>query len=583
MASFAFRIMVAFASRVFPRSLDPEVQPAVLAPANDDVVQLDDVAVTAAEEVQPSVTAVLLAETVPAPLALPAAPDAAIQDDSGRPCIPIAPGSVFRIVPLVLEALKNAGVHLYMGRGTVVVADQDRAPCPLTPTHLKLLLFKHMRFVKVGAKAMCDVNPPADLVQALLQDPQRMLPEIRGVFDMPVLLPDGRVITVPGYDAGSGIYYAPAAMFASLQLPDQPARADAVAALRVLAQPFVDFLFVDEESRSAAIAALVTAVVREALRGPVPVVAISAPQPGTGKSLIAKIIGLVATGASVSVVCQARNEEMVKLLASWGKAGTRVVIVDNAARPIGGSAFESATSADAWEARQLHGNAMISGPVRTFFLVTGNNIRVTPDMARRVMMVRLCADQDRPADRSDWTHADLEGWVRVHRAELVSAAIVLCRAYMLASNPVQDLIALGSFNAWSALVPSAIVWAGGVDPCSTRADAHVDPAVKAWRIVLGVAGAHFGNNTFSSTDLARLGVGTRLTAPGAADNFREALSILTGTTSARVPVPKLAKVLDERVDAVHGGLRLVRDNSSLLPCWRVVNVAPVRLVQAAPI
>ena len=58
--------------------------------------------------------------------------------------------------------------------------------------------------------------------------------------------------------------------------------------------------------------------------------------------------------------------------------------------------------------------------------------------------------------------------VRTSRAEYVTAALTVLRAYIAASRPDLDLSPFGSFERWSGLVRSALVWLGAVDPCDSR-------------------------------------------------------------------------------------------------------------------
>src|SRR5262249_42722346 len=51
---------------------------------------------------------------------------------------------------------------------------------------------------------------------------------------------------------------------------------------------------------------------------------------------------------------------------------------------------------------------------------------------------------------------------------LVSAALTLLRAYWEAGLPPQPLEPYGSFEEWSDLIRSALVWAGAADPCTGR-------------------------------------------------------------------------------------------------------------------
>src|SRR5207249_851796 len=73
-----------------------------------------------------------------------------------------------------------------------------------------------------------------------------------------------------------------------------------------------------------------------------------------------------------------------------------------------------------------------------------------------------------PEERQGFQHPNLLVWVGDNRAKLLTAALLILRGYCAAGQPKQDLPAWGSFEGWSALVRSAVVWVGLPDPGQTR-------------------------------------------------------------------------------------------------------------------
>ena len=90
------------------------------------------------------------------------------------------------------------------------------------------------------------------------------------------------------------------------------------------------------------------------------------------------------------------------------------------------------------------------------------------DLARRVVPIDLLPDVERPEERSGFVHADLRGYVVRQRPQLVVAALTILRAYCLDGRADQHLPPYGSFEAWSDLIRSALVWARAADPCLGR-------------------------------------------------------------------------------------------------------------------
>jgi hypothetical protein len=97
------------------------------------------------------------------------------------------------------------------------------------------------------------------------------------------------------------------------------------------------------------------------------------------------------------------------------------------------------------------------------------------------MPIRLLSAEEHPEDRRGFRHPDLLAWVRRERGRLVAAGLTLLAAYIRAGRPDQGLTPWGSFEGWSGLVRSALVWAGLPDPrkaCEEFAN-QADTAVAA--------------------------------------------------------------------------------------------------------
>src|SRR5262249_10461123 len=80
-------------------------------------------------------------------------------------------------------------------------------------------------------------------------------------------------------------------------------------------QFFDDFPFVDQASRANLLALVLTSIIRPAIAGCVPLALIDAPQAGTGKGLLAKVVALIATGqtAGMEILDQSDSEMRKKI------------------------------------------------------------------------------------------------------------------------------------------------------------------------------------------------------------------------------------------------------------------------------
>lgn len=295
------------------------------------------------------------------------------------------------------------------------------------------------------------------------------IPALRGLTASPPVRPDGSVSYEPGYDEATGVYYVPVGDVP--RGPEAPTREDAVAALATLSGPVCDVPFESPHHVTAWLAAVVTAVARSAFDGPTPLFLFEASAPGSGKSKLAEIVSIIATTRSPGMLTWTQEaEEQRKLLLSVCSAGIPVACFDNLKGNFGGSELEQILTSTIYSARQLGKIELASAPNHATWLATGNNAQITSDMTRRVVLARIVPKVENPEDRplNTFKYPDLIGHVRSARGELVSAALTIVRAYILAGRPAVDAQPWGSHTAWEATVLRALIWAGAADPSVGR-------------------------------------------------------------------------------------------------------------------
>jgi hypothetical protein len=308
---------------------------------------------------------------------------------------------------------------------------------------------------------------------------------LEAVVDYPVLRPDGSILSRPGYDAETRLLLESVGTFPGI--PDHPTRADAVAARDLLTEVVADFPFERPIHSAAWFAALLTPLARFAFTGPAPLFLVDANVRAAGKGLLLDTISRIATGERFTIATYTRDEdELRKRITSLVLAGDRLVLFDNLDGKFGGAVLDAALTGTAWKDRVLGANRMAEAPMYMTWYATGNNVAIAADTARRVCHVRLESPEERPEERQGFRHPNLLAWVGDNRGKLLAAALTILRAYCVADRPVLELPAWGSFEGWSALVRSAVVWVGLPDPGETRLllQAQADVAAESMAIIL---------------------------------------------------------------------------------------------------
>jgi hypothetical protein len=303
--------------------------------------------------------------------------------------------------------------------------------------------------------------PPVEVVNDILTHGEGWpFPRLTGIIETPALRPDGTVITTPGYDAATGLYYQPHHALTVPPIPERPTSDQVTAALALLREPLADYPFADDASEANALALMLTAPLRPAIDGPVPMALINAPQPGTGKGLLVEVNAIIATGRSALMTPLAKGEELRKSITALLLEGATQICFDNLSGMLYSPILAAALTAREWKDRIL-GESKVPGiPQRAVWVATGNSIQLGGDLPRRCYAINLDARNSEPWLRTDFRHPHLERWVREHRGELIAAALTLARAWYAAGCPSSDTPALGSFPDWPRVVGGILAHAG---------------------------------------------------------------------------------------------------------------------------
>ncbi|MEH2574440.1 hypothetical protein [Bradyrhizobium sp. AZCC 1708] len=428
----------------------------------------------------------------PALVAGPVPPAADICGDrlKSKP-IYIIKGDIHEAVDGAMAVLSNPSLGIYargddlvravtysMPARTLTVAKQgenidrpDGAVIIATLSDVALVetLTRHARFVKWDGRAdkfvPCDC--PAEVARMILANKGHgwTVPRLRAVISAPTLRPDGTVLSATGYDEATGLLLVGDRIWR--QVPDSPSKRDALNALDALVEPIDAFPFVDNADRAAALALLITSVMRPSLRT-VPMFTITAPAAGTGKSLLVDIAAILATGRKAAVVTPTQDEaELEKRIGAAALAGDQIISIDNVTHILRSDQLCQLLTQEEVQVRVLGASKNVRIPSTALICATGNNLSIHGDLNRRAIRIRLDAKCERPDERRfDRNPTSL---ALRKRAELVVAALTIVRAYLAAGAPSQAS-PMGSFEDWSDTVRSALIWLGMGD-CRGDVDA----------------------------------------------------------------------------------------------------------------
>lgn len=400
-------------------------------------------------------------------------PDSAEDNESDAPEIIIGPDE-HRVVDETVDALSR-DVDIFSRGGVlvrIVKPGDEPAAIPsivrLPTATLRERLTKLAQFRRMTQDGPKPAHPTGWLVSAV--EARADWPQVRpiaGVADAPILRADGTVANVSGYDAATKVYLELKGTFPSV--PDVPTLDDAKAAVAVIYDVVTDFRFEKPEHRSAWLACVLTAIARFAFSGPTPLFLVDANIRGAGKGLLCQVASIISVGRQTPVSgAPSDTEETRKTITAAAISGDRIILFDNVEGKFGDASLDRALTCERWRDRILGKSEQVDLPLTPTWMATGNNIIIGADTARRVVHIRLDVLEEQPELRRNFKYAELLAHVIANRPELYAAALTILSAYCKAGRPKQDVEPFGSFEGWSNLVRSAIVFSGEPDPCLGR-------------------------------------------------------------------------------------------------------------------
>lgn len=364
-----------------------------------------------------------------------------------------------------ISALRNVAYRM----GSWVMMPHRHGLHPVTnPAGMRLALHTVSHVIKrvprkntdgATSHAEIPVQVPTEGARAVMSAPGlESLREVQAVVHTPAVRPDGTIALTHGFDAPSGLYYAPGEDW-----PDPPDLDAPRVAERLTATLWSELPFIDECDRALTLALALTGVLRPTLPFPVPWGIITGNRRNIGKTKLARSLACLALGRVPSPLPNNMNAtEFQKQLVAAAKAQLWVLYVDNQTKTFGNSHLAELVTSMRLGARIFQTHDRVDVPFRTFGLTTMNDGAVDLDFESRTAFVRLERDPNetfRPTTTSPdvLVERDPNGF----RMDLLA----IYAEYTKAGKP-NNIEPWPRFEQWTHEVAGCVEWATGVNPLS---------------------------------------------------------------------------------------------------------------------
>ena len=349
---------------------------------------------------------------------------------------------------------------------------------------------------------------PDDYARRLLEHPLPSAPRVRGLITHPLVRANGSLVETPGLDAETGLYLhlggdlgrRPDFLAPAIPVPEDPEEAQELAArfAKELLSQYDDYRFESEIDRVVALSARLGILVRKDLDIS-PAYLLVGPERGTGKTTLAAIDHVIATGHDIAVARLEDDEEKAKqtLFAAF-VSSPAAVLFDNLPAD---SSFSSGVLAAALtkgyvEARMFHTQLTGRATTNLSIYFTGNAVVLDEDLQARTLEVRFSPERPKR-----WSHPDWLAHARATREETRTKLQYLQRAHAAHGRETRGVYV--RFEAWGRRVRDPLLWAGLPD-VGIRLQQLEDnnPNRAADAAVLSGLSERFGTRRFTAGELA---------------------------------------------------------------------------------
>ena len=404
--------------------------------------------------------------------------------------------------------------------------------------------------------------PVTECVKGMLAEAAHPVPRLTRIVQAPVFGEDGELLTSPGYHEKAETWHHKTCDIP--EVPRKPSRGDIERGKELLLGDLLcDFPFDEDSSKAYALAAMILPFIRTMVGGPTPLHVVDAKSgSGTGKSLLADMITMPAVGKPTPAMSEGRDsDEWRKRITAKLMTGSQFVLIDNINRKLDSGELAAAITATTWEDRMLGATRMIQLPVECCWMGTGNAVKTSREIARRIVKIKIDAKRDDPWMRSGFKHANIREWADRNRGQLVWACLVLGQAWLNEGSPLGKQT-LGMFESWAKILGGIfdVAGIGGFLSNLMEIYAEADEETGMWREFIAAWWNKFGERAITVAELHGMAIENDLLLPVLGDK---------GERSQKI---RLGKVLGKLNGRYFGELKVTEtagDSHTKTKCYKI--------------
>jgi hypothetical protein len=211
-----------------------------------------------------------------------------------------------------------------------------------------------------------------------------------------------------------------------------------------------------------------------------PVIVYNGNQPGTGKSTLARMSLSPVYGVPEDKALPKSEDELRKELDAFATARRSYLFLDDVGGHLRSHLLNRFITSPMHTGRKMGTGELFTAPNVTQVFITGNGLTLSPDLARRCLIVDLFCAVEARGRKFDRIITD--AWLSQDstRAQFLAALWALVRYWQDCGCNRHDHL-LESFEEWSAIVGGIVVEAGFCDPIKAAPELAMDEQGEAFK------------------------------------------------------------------------------------------------------
>lgn len=334
---------------------------------------------------------------------------------------------------------------------------------PVTVDSLVAQLSASYSFGKIDGRSGAPklVLFPRDAASVAVHAPHELpnVRTLRGATTVPVVRADGSILDTAGYDEATGLLYEPDPGMDQVQVSEQPTGEEIAQARWWVDEVIGGFPFSTPSDRVNFVTFLLTPFLRIALPGPRKLVVLDARQPGTGKTLLAQTAHMIHGGVMRGPLPSEEPEVAKDIATILMSTSSPVVTFDNVEGLVRSTTLTSLLTSVRYTGRVLGSNSQYDQLNDRVWSITGNNVAIGGDLARRCLRVDIDAGIPDPQNRTGFKH-NLHQFVPQNRPQIVWALLTLIRGWQAAGAPSGPAKGSDSYAEWIRVCDAICTFAG---------------------------------------------------------------------------------------------------------------------------